>query len=106
MLTALPPRQVRRAIAILVALIFSKFFYLASLTSYYIFYLMDHFHVSARWRRSACSSSSAPSAAGTFFGGPIGDRFGRKTVIWGSILGVAAVHAGAALCRICAATVG
>ena len=87
-LTALPPAQVRRAIAVLIALMFSKFFYLASLTSYYIFYLMHRFNVSTEAAQIDLFVFLAASAAGTFFGGPIGDRLGRKTVIWGSILGV------------------
>ena len=64
-------------------------FYLSSLSSYYTFYLIQTFHVvGAGSADLTCSSSSAPSAAGTFIGGPIGDRFGRKFVIWVSIVGV------------------
>jgi MFS transporter, FSR family, fosmidomycin resistance protein len=80
--------QVKRATAILIALIFSKFFYLASITSYYIFYLMDHFHLTPQAAQVDLFIFLAASAAGTVIGGPVGDRFGRKTVIWGSILGV------------------
>ena len=81
-------RQVGRAIAVLIALIFSKYFYLASLTSYYIFYLMSRFQLSAQTAQLDLFVFLASVAAGTVIGGPIGDRFGRKTVIWGSILGV------------------
>lgn len=84
----LVPNQVRRAIAVLVALIFSKFFYLSSITSYYIFYLMHRFDMSTENAQLCLFVFLAASAAGTFIGGPIGDRFGRKNVIWGSILGV------------------
>jgi len=84
-------RKVFLALAILVALVFSKYFYLTSMTSYYMFFLTEKFHFSAE--------STAPQyflfvflfavAAGTIIGGPLGDRFGRKRVIWASILGVA-----------------
>ncbi len=84
----LPPRQVRRALAVLIALMFSKFFYLASITSYYIFYLMHRFQLPTERAQIYLFVFLAASAAGTFFGGPIGDRIGRKTVIWVSILGV------------------
>jgi FSR family fosmidomycin resistance protein-like MFS transporter len=84
----LPKPQVRRAIAILVALIFSKYFYLSSITSYFIFYLMHRFGLSAESSQIYLFVFLAAAAAGTFFGGPIGDRFGRKVVIWVSILGV------------------
>jgi FSR family fosmidomycin resistance protein-like MFS transporter len=79
---------VGRAIAVLLALIFSKYFYLASLTSYYIFYLMHRFHLSTQTAQSDLFVFLAAAAAGTVIGGPVGDRFGRKTVIWGSIVGV------------------
>lgn len=80
--------QVRCAIAVLIALIFSKFFYLASITSYYIFYLMHRFNLSTSTSQIYLFVFLAAAAAGTFIGGPIGDRFGRRKVIWGSILGV------------------
>ena len=82
------PRRVAASIAILAALIFSKYFYLASLTSYYTFYLISRFHVSVRTAQIDLFVFLAAVAAGTILGGPIGDRFGRKPVIWGSILGV------------------
>ena len=84
----LPPTQVRRAMAVLIALIFSKFFYLASITSYYTFYLMHRFGLSIETAQIYLFVFLAASAIGLLIGGPIGDRFGRKKVIWGSILGV------------------
>ncbi|MDE1995424.1 MAG: MFS transporter [Rhizobiaceae bacterium] len=76
------------AIAVLIALIFSKYFYLASFTSYYNFYLMDHFAVSERTAQLCQFVFFAAVAVGTMIGGPVGDRIGRKKVIWGSILGI------------------
>ncbi|WP_158944915.1 MFS transporter, partial [Granulicella sp. S190] len=84
----LPRRQVISAIAVLVALVFSKYFYLASLTSYYTFYLIDRFHVSVRSSQIHLFVFLGAVAAGTLIGGPVGDRVGRKVVIWCSILGV------------------
>lgn len=84
----LPAAKVRRAIAVLLALIFSKFFYLASITSYYIFYLMHRFGLTAERAQIYLFVFLAATAAGTLIGGPVGDRVGRKAVIWGSILGV------------------
>jgi len=81
-------RRVGWSIAILGALIFSKYFYLAGLNSYYTFYLMTRFHVSVRTAQIDLFVFLAAVAAGTILGGPVGDRFGRKYVIWGSILGV------------------
>jgi MFS transporter, FSR family, fosmidomycin resistance protein len=80
--------QVRRAIAVLLALIFSKYFYLASLTSYYIFYLMHRFGLSTQSAQVDLFIFLAAAATGTVIGGPIGDRVGRKAVIWVSIVGV------------------
>ena len=76
------------SIAILLVLIFSKFFYLASMTSYYTFYLIHKFHVSVQTSQYYLFIFLAAVAAGTIIGGPVGDRFGRKYVIWFSILGV------------------
>ena len=76
------------SIAILAALIFSKYVYLASLNAYYEFYLITKFGVSVRDAQIDLFIFLAAVAAGTILGGPIGDRFGRKYVIWGSILGV------------------
>lgn len=84
----LHPGQVRPAVAILIALMFSKFFYLASFSSYYIFYLMHRFGLPARAAQLDLFVFLAAVAAGTIAGGPIGDRIGRRHVIWGSILGV------------------
>jgi FSR family fosmidomycin resistance protein-like MFS transporter len=81
-------RRVGWSIAILAALIFSKYFYLAGLTSYYTFYLMSRFHVPVRTAQIDLFVFLAAVAAGTILGGPVGDRFGVKYVIWGSILGV------------------
>ena len=86
--SAISPRRVVSSLAILAALIFSKYFYLASLTSYYTFYLISKFHVSVRTAQFDLFVFLAAVAAGTILGGPMGDRLGRKYVIWGSILGV------------------
>ncbi len=85
---ALAPGKVRAAIGVLLALIFSKFFYLASITSYYTFYLIDHFQVSVRNAQLLLFVFTGAVAVGTIIGGPLGDRFGRKRIIWVSILGV------------------
>lgn len=76
------------AIAVLVALIFSKYFYLASLSSYYTFYLIQRFNVSVQTSQIMLFIFLAAVAAGTLIGGSAGDRYGRKLVIWISILGV------------------
>ncbi len=80
--------KVGRSLAILMALIFSKFFYLASLNSYYTFYLMSKFQVSVRNAQLHLFVFLGAVAVGTLIGGPIGDRVGRKRVIWVSVLGV------------------
>jgi FSR family fosmidomycin resistance protein-like MFS transporter len=85
---SLPPRKIALALAVLVALMFSKFFYLSSLMSYYTFFLMNKFNVSLKGAQFHLFIFLGAVAAGTFIGGPIGDRIGRKYVIWGSILGV------------------
>ncbi len=84
----LPRKKIVLSLVVLVTLMFSKFFYLASLSSYYTFYLMDKFHVSIRSAEFHLFAFLGAVAAGTFFGGPVGDRMGRKVVIWYSILGV------------------
>jgi FSR family fosmidomycin resistance protein-like MFS transporter len=84
----LTPKKVAFALAILVALMFSKFFYLASLMNYYTFYLMGKFHLTVQNAQLHLFLFLASVAAGTFIGGPVGDRIGRKYVIWCSILGV------------------
>ncbi|MGC9963961.1 MAG: MFS transporter [Syntrophobacteraceae bacterium] len=89
---AQPPvalRSVAGVIAILLILIFSKFFYLASLNSYYTFYLMSKFHLSAQSAQIYLFLFLFAVAAGTLLGGPVGDKIGRKRVIWASILGAA-----------------
>ncbi len=80
-------RRVKIALAVLVALLFSKQLYVSSLSSYYIFYLIDRFGVSTQTGQFYLFIFLAANAAGAFFGGPVGDRFGRKYVIWFSILG-------------------
>jgi FSR family fosmidomycin resistance protein-like MFS transporter len=84
----LPPRTVALAIGVLIALVFSKYFYLASLSSYYTFYLITKFHLPIRDAQLHLFIFLGAVAAGTIVGGPIGDRIGRKYVIWCSILGV------------------
>ena len=81
--------RVVAALAILIALIFSKYFYLVSLSNYYTFYLIDRFHVSVSVAQVCLFVFLFAVAAGTLIGGPVGDRIGRKRVIWISILGVA-----------------
>ena len=81
-------RHVARAMAVLVALLMSKFFYTASMSNYYQFFLIDRFHVSQRTAQLCLFLFLGAFAAGTFLGGPIGDRIGRKPIIWVSILGV------------------
>lgn len=85
----LSKRKVTISIIILLVLIFSKYFYLASMTSYYTFYLIDKFHVTVQSSQVHLFLFLFATAVGTFFGGPLGDKFGRKYVIWFSILGVA-----------------
>jgi FSR family fosmidomycin resistance protein-like MFS transporter len=85
---SLPPRRVVMALTILAALIFSKYFYLASLSSYFTFYLMTKFGLSVQAAQLQLFVFLAAAAAGTILGGPIGDRIGVKPVIWASILGV------------------
>jgi FSR family fosmidomycin resistance protein-like MFS transporter len=77
------------SIAILLVLIFSKYFYLASMSSYFTFYLIDKFHLSVQNSQVHLFIFLFSTAVGTFLGGPLGDRFGRKYVIWFSILGAA-----------------
>jgi FSR family fosmidomycin resistance protein-like MFS transporter len=80
-------RRVVIALAVLVALLFSKQLYVSSLSSYYIFYLIDKFHVSTQTAQLYLFIFLAANAVGAFLGGPLGDRFGRKIVIWSSVLG-------------------
>jgi FSR family fosmidomycin resistance protein-like MFS transporter len=83
----LPPRSARHGIIVLLVLVFSKYVYLASLTSYYTFYLIHRFHVSVQNAQMHLFVFLSAVAVGTIIGGPIGDRFGRRYVIWFSILG-------------------
>jgi FSR family fosmidomycin resistance protein-like MFS transporter len=85
----LPRRTVVVSLIILIALTFSKYVYLVSLTSYYTFYLIERFQVSVQASQLYLFAFLFAVAAGTILGGPIGDRMGRKRVIWASILGVA-----------------
>ena len=85
---ALSSRRIVFSIAVLMALLFSKFVYLASLTSYYTFYLINKFHLSVRSAQVHLFVFLGAVALGTIIGGPVGDRIGRKRVIWASILGV------------------
>ena len=86
---ALSRRQVQGALVVLTLLVFSKYIYMASLSSYYTFYLIDKFQLSVASAQLYLFLFLAAVAAGTFMGGPIGDRIGRKRVIWISILGAA-----------------
>ncbi|MGE8485369.1 MAG: MFS transporter [Pseudomonas sp.] len=81
--------RVISALVVLGLLVFSKYFYMASLTSYFTFYLIEKFDLSVASSQLHLFLFLGAVAAGTFFGGPIGDRIGRKAVIWFSILGVA-----------------
>lgn len=84
----LSTRRVATAVGILLVLVFSKYFYMASISSYYTFYLIDHFGVSVGASQVCLFVFLGAVAAGTLAGGPIGDRIGFKAVIWVSILGV------------------
>jgi FSR family fosmidomycin resistance protein-like MFS transporter len=77
------------SLAILIALIFSKYFYLVSLSNYFTFYLINKFHLGIQTAQIYLFLFLFAVAAGTIIGGPVGDRIGRKYVIWASILGVA-----------------
>lgn len=88
-LSPLSKGRVAGALAVLALLVFSKYIYMSSLTSYYTFYLIDKFGVSVAAAQMYLFLFLAAVAAGTFMGGPIGDRIGRKRVIWMSILGAA-----------------
>jgi FSR family fosmidomycin resistance protein-like MFS transporter len=83
------PRTAAWSIGILVLLVFSKYFYVASISSYYSFFLIEKFHVSVRSAQVHLFVFLLAMALGTLFGGPLGDRIGRKRVIWVSILGIA-----------------
>ena len=85
----LSKRRVTAALVVLGLLVFSKYFYMASFTSYFTFYLIEKFQLSVASSQLHLFLFLGAVAAGTFFGGPIGDKIGRKAVIWFSILGVA-----------------
>ena len=85
----LPMDKTALSIAILLILIFSKYIYMASLTSYYTFYLIHKFNVSVQDSQLYLFIFLVATAIGTLIGGPVGDRIGRKYVIWASILGAA-----------------
>ncbi|AKL13337.1 TPA: MFS transporter [Kluyvera intermedia] len=85
----LPRNKVILAVCILLVLIFSKYFYMASISSYFTFYLMHKFDLSIQNAQIHLFIFLFAVAAGTVIGGPVGDKIGRKYVIWGSILGVA-----------------
>jgi FSR family fosmidomycin resistance protein-like MFS transporter len=85
----LSKRRVTFALIVLALLVFSKYFYMASFTSYFTFYLIEKFDLSVASSQLYLFLFLGAVAAGTFFGGPIGDRIGRKRVIWFSILGAA-----------------
>lgn len=89
LVSPLPRSRVFAAIAVLMALLFSKYFYMASLHTFYTFYLMERFELTQRSAQLYLFMFLFAVAAGTVLGGPIGDRIGRKRVIWASILGVA-----------------
>ena len=86
---ALSSRKIHLAIFILCILTFSKYFYMASMTSYFTFFLIDKFGIDIKLSQLCLFAFMAAVAAGTVSGGSIGDRYGRKYVIWGSILGAA-----------------
>lgn len=89
-MTALTPIEKSaavRGIVVLLVLVFSKYIYMASLSSYYTFYLIDHFHLSVRDAQLYLFAFTAAIAIGTAVGGPFGDRIGRKRVLWISVLG-------------------
>jgi len=88
-LAPVSPRRAAWSVAILLTLIFSKYFYLAGITSYYSFYLIEKFGLSVQSAQLYLFLFLASAAVGTLVGGPIGDRIGRKRVIWFSILGIA-----------------
>lgn len=84
-----PKRVILRALSVIAVLMFAKFIYISAITNYFTFYLMERFHLSAQESQYYLFCFLAAVAAGTFAGGPVGDKIGRKAVIWISFLGVA-----------------
>jgi FSR family fosmidomycin resistance protein-like MFS transporter len=84
----LPSKKVAFSLVILLTLIFSKYIYMSSITSYYTFYLISKFHLPVQNAQIRLFTFLASTGAGILIGGPVGDRFGRKYVIWCSIIGV------------------
>lgn len=89
LVSAVSKNRVVISIIILLVLIFSKYFYMASMTSYFTFYLIEKFQVTVQQSQIYLFTFLAAVAAGTILGGPLGDRYGRKLIIWISILGAA-----------------
>ncbi|TMS58288.1 MFS transporter [Imbroritus primus] len=87
--SGLSRRQIIRALAVIAVLMFAKFVYIAAFTNYFTFYLIERFHVSVQTSQLYLFIFLGAVAAGTFAGGPVGDRIGRKAVVWVSFLGVA-----------------
>lgn len=85
---ALPASRVRMLLAILLGLVFSKYVYISSFVSYFMFFLIERFGLSLQQAQFHLFAFLGAVAAGTFIGGPVGDRFGRKPVILGSIIGI------------------
>jgi FSR family fosmidomycin resistance protein-like MFS transporter len=88
MTSPLPQRQLRRALAVLVVLLFSKYVYISSIVTYFTFYLIHRFGIGVDSAQIRLSIFLGAVTVGSFIGGPVGDRIGRKYVIWASILGV------------------
>lgn len=84
----LPPQKIVTALVILALLVFTKYIYVASLTNYYTFYLIQKFHLSVQQSQLMLFLFLGAMAVGTMIGGPVGDRIGSKNVIWFSILGI------------------
>jgi FSR family fosmidomycin resistance protein-like MFS transporter len=109
--SAINKRTVAFAIIILLILIFSKYIYMASMTNYFTFFLIEKFGVSIQQSQLYLFAFLGAIAAGTIIGGPLGDRYGRKLIIWISILGAAPFtllmpHAGLTLTIILAVVIG